>query len=428
MHNRIFFVILTFLISITTPAKNVEGNSGDPLAVCLEGRTATPRFSWEIIATACAKAEEAPGLTDEQRYGVLMERAFAVRRLKDLPGSITLYDAALALTKSAKMRAATLAERGRSYDIQKKYERALEDLDAAIDLDPDSYRAHYQRGLTHGHMGNYLPGRSDLEEAFRINPQYYRAKSSLGVNYMHTRDYSEAIANLSDVIENRPKLHLPYFHRGIAYMRTGRYSDALADFSSILKLHPKQKRAFVRRASAYVYLGNYSAAESDYAAADRLQTLSTKNKLARARLAFYAADYPEARQRFAALFSTNPAIMSEARLWHYLASRLERRAHKQVADVLRPLNRHNKWPAPTGRLLSQELSIDDLLQRIADTSPTPRVNDIRQNEARMFEGYRLVAEGNLNGALSFWRQVAAEAGPAGMAKQAADAALRRFAQ
>lgn len=88
------------------------------------------------------------------------------------------------------------------FAMQGNYERAIEAVDAAIDLDPDLPSAYYQRGMY----------------------------------YAHQEQCEKAIEDYSKAIELDPNAADFYYERGVCYRKTGSPAKAMTDFQAVVAL------------------------------------------------------------------------------------------------------------------------------------------------------------------------------------------------
>ena len=134
-------------------------------------------------------------------------------------------------------RAQALTARGFGYVVQKDFDRALADFDAAIRDNPKLAAAYYYRGAIQ--VGRD-PERAlaDINKAISLNPRdpdYFRERSSL---YAKRKEYPRAIEDLTTAIGLAKKPTREYFLRGVAYEAIGQRDKAIADFQASLALDP----------------------------------------------------------------------------------------------------------------------------------------------------------------------------------------------
>ncbi len=69
--------------------------------------------------------------------------------------------------------------RGRAYIRKGEYDRGVEELSQAIQLNPDYAAAYKIRGVTYGYKGEYDRAIEDLNKAIRLNPDDAAAYNKL---------------------------------------------------------------------------------------------------------------------------------------------------------------------------------------------------------------------------------------------------------
>ena len=77
--------------------------------------------------------------------------------------------------------------RGLAYARNGQLDRAIEDLDQAIRLDPNLAEAFNNRGTAYGGKGLYVHAIEDLDQAIRLNPNYAMAFNNRGLAYAPQR-------------------------------------------------------------------------------------------------------------------------------------------------------------------------------------------------------------------------------------------------
>lgn len=130
-----------------------------------------------------------------------------------------------------------LAQRQRAHAYLRKglYDRAIQDYDAVIAMDPNS-RDIAMRALSYSLKGEYDRAIQDYDQAIVMDPNF-------------------AVA---------------YNNRAWAYYRSGRGPAGLEDVERSLKLDPRSEHAYDTRAHIRQSLGNTSGALQDYETSIRL--------------------------------------------------------------------------------------------------------------------------------------------------------------
>lgn len=82
-----------------------------------------------------------------------------------------------------------------------EYERALVDLNRAVQIDPDLAAGFNDRGYLFMRWRDYPRAEADFERALEIDPDYAPAFSNLAVSYMVQGKYDEAIELIEEKID-----------------------------------------------------------------------------------------------------------------------------------------------------------------------------------------------------------------------------------
>ena len=183
-----------------------------------------------------AEQVEAPG-KDIARFSLaalFFSCGYALSKQKNFESSIKKYSISLELHEHAD----AYNNRGLDYANLGKYDKAIEDFNKAIELNPDLAVAYYNRGNTYVELGEYDRAIKDYDKAIELN-----------------KDYAVA-----------------YNNRGFAYVGLGKYNRAIEDFNKAIKLNPDDAKAYYNRGLAYAELGEHERAREDMLRAGNLFT------------------------------------------------------------------------------------------------------------------------------------------------------------
>ena len=204
-----------------------------------------------------------------------------------------------AAIQAGRKGAKTLCMRGNSYFALGYYVEALQDLDAALSLDPKLVEAYYTRAVIYQMLGDTekeIANRKMLPELCPHEPWRY---NKLGALYEKIGRYEEAlefhtwyllnvdslissgyslgpcykpmIRKLTARLRRHPQNAALYCIRGKAYSRDSQPEKAIADYTRAIALQPDLLIAYVYRAVAHK--------DSDKKTADLLEALKLNDKL-----------------------------------------------------------------------------------------------------------------------------------------------------
>jgi tetratricopeptide (TPR) repeat protein len=148
--------------------------------------------------------------------------------------------------------------RGLAYLLKDQYDRAIEDFDQAIRINPTYALAFVSRGGAYSAKGQYDRAIEDFDQAIRINPNYALAFNSRGHTY-----FSKGLGAC------RPA-SLPPCALAIA-----QYDRAIEDFDQAIRLNPNDAMAawaYSERGHTKSFKGDSAGAAADLAKAQQLSS------------------------------------------------------------------------------------------------------------------------------------------------------------
>ncbi|MEE8393558.1 MAG: tetratricopeptide repeat protein [Rhodospirillales bacterium] len=123
-------------------------------------------------------------------------------------------------------------KRGRAFENEGLYDRAIEEYTQAILLDPELAEAYLGRAWAHEANGNHDLAVRNYTRAIEIDPLYAEAYMGRGWAYEQSGDNLMAIKEYGRAIESMPNYTDAYFSRGILNFHQSELTAAARDFSS----------------------------------------------------------------------------------------------------------------------------------------------------------------------------------------------------
>ncbi len=208
-------------------------------------------------------------------------RGQAFDKLKQYDKAIDDYDMAIAVDPTSEE---ALNNRGVTYRKMGMIDKALADFNAAIGLNPSFYQAYNNRAYAFGLLGEVDKALDDYDHALALNPSYFQAYNNRGLMYDRMGLADKAIEDFNRTISLNPSSELAYFNLGILYGKMGKYDSALLNFDATLSLRPDFADGYLNRGITYFLVGQSSMALKDFTAAILLDKNSARAYAARGRL------------------------------------------------------------------------------------------------------------------------------------------------
>ncbi|MBE9595184.1 MAG: tetratricopeptide repeat protein, partial [Proteobacteria bacterium] len=112
--------------------------------------------------------------------------------------------------------------RGAAYANLNLHERAIEDYDKALELNPKYAMAYHNRGGAYANLKQYERAIEDYNKAIELNPNYAKAYGNRGIAYSEIGKYEESVRDMKK--------------SGILFFYSGREDNAVKVFSICFKL------------------------------------------------------------------------------------------------------------------------------------------------------------------------------------------------
>ena len=95
-----------------------------------------------------------------------------------------------------------------------EYDRAIQELDTALLLDPDNARVYFTRGRIHNVTGKYDLAIEDFDTSLRLDPENVLAYAGRGTAYNSKGEYDRAIQDYDAAVPPRTgESHSPLLQR-----------------------------------------------------------------------------------------------------------------------------------------------------------------------------------------------------------------------
>jgi tetratricopeptide (TPR) repeat protein len=164
----------------------------------------------------------------------------------------------------------SLNRRGQLRADQGQREIAIADFRAALEFDPECWRAIHNRGVTLAQCGQFAEAFDDFTRVIQLSPQFAKAYSNRGTLYVQAGDHEKAIADFDAALKLDATLLPALVGRGRVCHLAGRLDEALVNLGDAIELNDADADVICSRGDLLVDLGQYTEALDDYARAIEL--------------------------------------------------------------------------------------------------------------------------------------------------------------
>jgi lipoprotein NlpI len=314
------------------------------------------------------------------------------------------------------------SNRGTAYGRKGQYDRAIEDFDQAIRLNPNYAEAFNYRGANYARKFQLDRAIEDFDKAIRLNPNFAEAFSNRGNAYRRKGQLDRAIEDLDHAIRLNPNYAQAFYNRGTAYDRKAQPDRAIEDFDQAIRLNPNYAAALLDRGNEYRTQGDLDRAIADYSEFIRLNPQLTFVLLNRGVAYYYAGSLPKALADLNQLSEANPKGAYTA-LWLDIVnkrSNLASRLQQAVAQI-----DMTNWPAPVIRLFLGQMTPAAVLAAADDTDTDTKKSHIC--DAHFYTGELALLRDAKEEAVQLFK-AAAESCPKTFVGDGAVSELKRLAQ
>lgn len=212
------------------------------------------------LEEAVADYDKALSLLPENK-GILFNKALAEEELKNYDTAQECYSQ---LLKAHPRFDSGYIGRARLYLAQGDTISALADLDKAIELNKNAINAYVIRAdISIKREKDYERALEDMNEAIKLQPHYAGFFINRAFLRYNLDDYFGAMADYDYAISLDPTNVVAYFNRGLLLAEVHGNDRAIQDFTKVLQLNTDDYRALLNRSRLYEETGNYNLAIED---------------------------------------------------------------------------------------------------------------------------------------------------------------------
>ncbi len=157
------------------------------------------------------------------------------------------------------------------YIQQGDWDKAIEQLELAVQTYPDDPEAHYLLGRGYGEKGKFKEMNAEFDKSLKISPKfeqqiritrekYWVDNFNRGVNFIKAGQTEKALEAFKTAILLDPSKPEAYKNLAYAYIRMNNADEAIAAYQNLLKVAPDDEEAMVSLGNLYYNKKEYQKA------------------------------------------------------------------------------------------------------------------------------------------------------------------------
>ena len=216
--------------------------------------------------------------TDANNWKIIYNLARCKEELRKYEEAITLY------SRSMDWQVTNAAYLGRARCFEKRdyVKGAIMDYSSALELNErNNFEAYYGRGRCYVKTLKYYKALDDLNHAINLQPDYINAYYHRSIARSQMRNHHGALKDMDHFISHKKNFTKAHFNRGIILQRMGQYSRAKSAFDKAIDLNLRSSEVYIRRGLCHYELGYKSKACNDFLKAKKYDQSHARNLLNR---------------------------------------------------------------------------------------------------------------------------------------------------
>lgn len=165
---------------------------------------------------------------------------------------------------------AKLIESAEAHQRRRELREALEDIEKAIQLAPDSADLYIRRARARFQTGNAQGARADFDKAVALEPKSGEMRYERARFLSNSRQWKESMADIEEALRLDYRTGEVFATRANLHKMTGNRTAALDDLNTAVSMEPKNDHHLTSRGFLYFAMNNFDAALDDFSAVLRL--------------------------------------------------------------------------------------------------------------------------------------------------------------
>jgi tetratricopeptide (TPR) repeat protein len=147
------------------------------------------------------------------------------------------------------------------YDGRGLHDKALEEYEKAVAINPTFADAHSNLGVAYKRKGAYDKAIKEYEKALAGNPNLTEARNNLGLAYYEQGMYDKAVEEYEKALAINPALAETRYNLGLVYYFQGMVDKAVEEYEKAIAINPAFAVAHYKLGLTYYEKNNFAQAK-----------------------------------------------------------------------------------------------------------------------------------------------------------------------
>ncbi len=258
----------------------------------------------QFLFSAIAAIESSPSLSYEileKTHNIVIDseelyyhRGYLYYRLEHYQKAVNDFDKAIEINPNYRD---AMYQKACCNRVLKNYKESLNGFDLVLKLEPENYVNYWSRGRVKVDMAKYSEALVDYNKALNLidkpNVNLYRDRAvvldTLGL-------HKEALADYRKCIKNNNNDYVAHSNIGVLYSKLGELDKSKYHLNKAIKIEPTFYQAYLNRGIVYYQQGDYALALNDFNHCEKINSKDTIIYTNRANAYIAINDYEAAQK------------------------------------------------------------------------------------------------------------------------------------
>jgi tetratricopeptide (TPR) repeat protein len=163
---------------------------------------------------------------------------------EQLEAAVELQSEAGIAESASLARDGAYGQLGEVYEIQERYDEALQAYEQALAIAPDNVAHHARMGALCRELGHLDKALLHIEQMIELEPECPVSYYELGKTYETREEFNDALNAYLEAAERDPEVAEYHYCAGVVYKKLKRYPEAATKLRKAIKLKPNHADAY----------------------------------------------------------------------------------------------------------------------------------------------------------------------------------------